>query len=199
MDKSSEFIIMKKEEIHFSDWQRILLGEVPGSFYMELILRAAIIYLLLMLAMRLMGKRMSGLLSRNELVAMVSLAAAIGTPLTSPDRGIIPAVVIAIVVVYIERWISAKAFHDEKFERYAIGKLDILVNDAVIRRGNGSAYYHFTGQSSIPLKNIQRALLQKMGNRNLHRRVEEQTQNRTLLGLCRSYDPAGPCLRYLHQ
>jgi uncharacterized membrane protein YcaP (DUF421 family) len=85
-----------------------------------------------MVAMRFMGKRMSGLLSRNELVAMVSLAAAIGTPLTSPDRGILPAVIIAIVVVYTERWISAKAFRDETFERYAIGELDILVDDAVI-------------------------------------------------------------------
>jgi uncharacterized membrane protein YcaP (DUF421 family) len=123
---------MKKEEIHITDWLRILVGDVPAAFYIELVLRAAIIYLLLMLAMRFMGKRMSGLLSRNELVAMVSLAAAIGTPLTSPDRGILPAVIIAIVVVYIERWISARAFRDEKFERYAIGQLDILVDDAVI-------------------------------------------------------------------
>jgi uncharacterized membrane protein YcaP (DUF421 family) len=123
---------MKKEDIHISDWLRIVVGEVPAAFYLELVLRAAIVFLLLMVAMRFMGKRMSGLLSRNELVAMVSLAAAIGTPLTSPDRGILPAVMIAIVVVYIERWISAKAFRNEEFERYAIGKLDILVNDAVI-------------------------------------------------------------------
>jgi uncharacterized membrane protein YcaP (DUF421 family) len=123
---------MKKEDIHFSDWLRILLGEVPGAFYLELLLRAVLIFLLLMLAMRFMGKRMSGLLSRNELVAMVSLAAAVGTPLTAPDRGILPAVIIAIVVVYIERWISAKAFRNEDFERYAIGKLDILVSDGVI-------------------------------------------------------------------
>ena len=123
---------MKKEDIHITDWLRIVMGEVPAAFYIELVLRAMIIFLLLMVAMRFMGKRMSGLLSRNELVAMVSLAAAIGTPLTSPDRGILPAVIIAIVVVYIERWISAKAFRNEKFERYAIGELDILVNDAAI-------------------------------------------------------------------
>src|SRR3978361_844703 len=122
---------MKKEDIRLDDWWRILIGEVPPGFYLELVLRAAIIYLLLMVAMRFMGKRMSGLLSRNEMVAMVSLAAAIGTPLTSPDRGIIPAIIIAIVVVYIERWISGKAFSNEPFERYAIGKLDILVSDAV--------------------------------------------------------------------
>lgn len=123
---------MKKEDIDISDWLRILVGEVPAAFYLELLLRAAIIFLLLMVAMRFMGKRMSGLLSRNELVAMVSLAAAIGTPLTTPDRGILPAVIIAVIVVYIERWISAKAFRNEDFERYAIGKLDILVNDGVI-------------------------------------------------------------------
>jgi uncharacterized membrane protein YcaP (DUF421 family) len=123
---------MNKEEIYFTDWWRILMGEVPGSFYVELIVRSAVIYLLLMLSMRLMGKRMSGLLSRNEMVAMVSLAAAVGTPLTSPDRGILPAVVIAVIVIYIERRISTIAFRNEKFERYAVGKLDILVNDAVI-------------------------------------------------------------------
>jgi uncharacterized membrane protein YcaP (DUF421 family) len=123
---------MKKQDIHISDWLRILVGEVPGSFYLELLLRAAIIFLLLMLSMRFMGKRMSGLLSRNELVAMVSLAAAVGIPLTAADRGILPAVIIAIIVVYIERWISARAFRNEDFERYAIGKLDILVSDGVI-------------------------------------------------------------------
>jgi hypothetical protein len=123
---------MKKEEIQMNDWARIFFGEVPGVFYFELILRAAFIYLLLMLSMRFMGKRMSGLLSRNELVAMVSLAAAIGIPLTSPDRGILPAVIISVIVVYIERWVSTKAFGNEKFESYAIGEMDILITDAVI-------------------------------------------------------------------
>jgi hypothetical protein len=123
---------MKKEDIHLSDWLRILVGDVPGSFYIELVFRAALIYLILMIAMRFMGKRMSGLLSRNEMVAMVSLAAAVGTPLTSPDRGLLPAVVIAIIVVSVERWMSGKIFANERFERYAIGKLDILVSDAVI-------------------------------------------------------------------
>lgn len=123
---------MKKEEIHINDWVRVLIGEVPGIFYIELIIRAALIYLLLMLSMRFMGKRMSGLLSRNEMVAMVSLAAAVGIPLTSPDRGILPAVIIAMVVIYIERWISAKAFNNQDFEQYALGDIDVLISDAVI-------------------------------------------------------------------
>jgi len=123
---------MDKDEIHWNDWQRILVGQVPAVFYLELIIRAAVIYLLLMLSMRFMGKRMSGLLSRNEMVAMISLAAAVGTPLTSPDRGIIPGVIIAVVVIYVERWISSKAFRNQAFEHYALGNIDILVKDSVI-------------------------------------------------------------------
>jgi uncharacterized membrane protein YcaP (DUF421 family) len=85
-----------------------------------------------MFSMRFMGKRMSGLLSRNELVAMVSLAAAIGIPLTSPDRGVLPAFIIAFIVVFIARWISGKALNDKDFERFALGKMDVLVKDSII-------------------------------------------------------------------
>jgi hypothetical protein len=46
---------MKPEEIYLSDWSRILIGEVPGSFYLEAIIRVVFIYLLLLVAMRLMG------------------------------------------------------------------------------------------------------------------------------------------------
>jgi uncharacterized membrane protein YcaP (DUF421 family) len=123
---------MQPQPINITDWHRIVFGEVPASFYLELVIRAAIIFTLLMFSMRFMGKRMSGLLSRNELVAMVSLAAAIGIPLTSPDRGVLPAFIIAFIVVFIARWISGKALHNKDFERFALGKMDVLVNDAII-------------------------------------------------------------------
>ena len=123
---------MKPEELHINQWQRILVGEVPPSFYIELGIRATVIYLLLMIAMRLMGKRMSSQLGRNELAAMVSLAAAIGVPLQAPDRGLLPAIVIAIVVVFTERWIASKAYKSQKFEKFSQGNIDLLVKDAVI-------------------------------------------------------------------
>jgi uncharacterized membrane protein YcaP (DUF421 family) len=123
---------MKPGEWNLTDWQRIFVGEVPGSFYIELLVRSAIIYILLMVSMRLMGKRMSGLMGRNELVAMVALAAAVGIPLTAPDRGVLPAFIIAFLVVYIERQISSIAYKNEKFDKYVYGSLDILVNDSVM-------------------------------------------------------------------
>jgi hypothetical protein len=97
---------MQPEEIHLSDWSRILLGEVPASFFIEVVLRAAFLYLLLIISMRLMGKRMSAQLSRNERISIVSLAAAIGVPLQAPDRGLLPAFVIAVAVIGAGRLIA---------------------------------------------------------------------------------------------
>jgi hypothetical protein len=62
---------MKPEEIKLSDWTRIILGPVPPEFYLELIIRVIFVYLLLMVSMRLLGKRMSTQMSMLELTAMV--------------------------------------------------------------------------------------------------------------------------------
>lgn len=123
---------MKSDEIKITDWMRLLVGEVPGSFYLELVIRAAFIYLLLMISMRLLGKRMSSQLGRNDMVAMVTLAATIGIPVQAPDRGLLPAVMIAVIVVWVGRWMSQKAARDESFEKLSQGNISILVKNAVM-------------------------------------------------------------------
>ncbi|MBS7564061.1 DUF421 domain-containing protein [Mucilaginibacter sp. Bleaf8] len=124
------------QQIKITDWQRILLGDVPAGFYIELVIRALIVYLILTVAMRLLGKRMSSQMGRNDMTALVSLAAAIGVPLQAPDRGILAAVIIAIVVVYIGRWVAAKTFKSQSFEKTSEGNIDIIIKDAVLDLGN---------------------------------------------------------------
>ncbi len=108
------------------------MGQVPAQFYIELTLRCLFVYILLVISLRLMGKRMSSQLGRSEMTALVSLAAAIGIPLQSPERGILPAIVIAFVVVYLERWLSAKAFGNQNFEKLAQGNIGMLIKNSVI-------------------------------------------------------------------
>ena len=124
--------IMKTQELKLSDIQRILIGEVPASFFIELILRAAFIYFILMLSMRLMGKRMSSQISRNEMAAVVSLAAAVGIPLMNADRGILPAVIIAIVIIGFHTYIAKRSARDEKFEALTQDNLNTLVTNGVM-------------------------------------------------------------------
>ncbi|MBO2011297.1 DUF421 domain-containing protein [Hymenobacter negativus] len=120
---------MKPEDIHLSDWMRILVGEVPGSFYIEAVFRIVFIYLLLVVSMRLMGNRMGSPLTRNEMIAMVSLAAANGVALMAADRGLLPVVVIAIIVVAYQRFIAWRAFRSKRFESALLDDMAILVED----------------------------------------------------------------------
>jgi uncharacterized membrane protein YcaP (DUF421 family) len=123
---------MKPEEIHLWDWQRMVTGEVPPVFFLEIILRIVVVYGILMVSMRLLGKKMAAQFTRNETAAMVSLAAAIGVPILSPDRGILPPIVIAIVVVTLSRaaaWFSAK---NQKVETLIQGSIDTLVKEGVM-------------------------------------------------------------------
>ncbi|WP_031526478.1 YetF domain-containing protein [Dyadobacter crusticola] len=121
---------MKPEEIKINDWQRIFIGNVPGEFYLEVILRIVIIYLVLMISMRLMGKRMASQLSRNEMIAMVSLAAAIGVPLQSPDRGILAVIVIAAIVVSIQQIVARVSAKNQRLETVTQGNMTPIIEDS---------------------------------------------------------------------
>jgi uncharacterized membrane protein YcaP (DUF421 family) len=123
---------MKEYEIKLSDIQRILFGEVPLYFFIEVIFRLMIIYLILMVSMRLMGKRMSSQLSRNEMAAVASLAAAVGVPLMNPDRGLLPAVLIAAIIIIYQILIAKRASHNRKFESITQDRLEILIEDGVL-------------------------------------------------------------------
>ena len=123
---------MKEHEIKLSDIQRMLIGEVPFHFYLEVIFKVAVIYLILMVSMRLMGKRMSTQLSRNEMAAVASLAAAVGVPLMNPDRGLLPAVVIAMVILFYQLLIARRAAKDKKFESLTQGSYNMLIKDGVL-------------------------------------------------------------------
>ncbi|WP_207431540.1 DUF421 domain-containing protein [Sabulibacter ruber] len=124
---------MKPEDIQITDWLRIVLGEVPWSFLFEIVIRVAFIYFVLMLSMRLMGKRMAAMLSRTEMAALVSLAAANGVALMDPSRGILPIAIIAVVVVGIERVLAWRSTQDARFERKVMDDLDVLVKDGCLQ------------------------------------------------------------------
>lgn len=123
---------MKTQELKLTDLHRILIGDVPPEFFIEVIIRTVLIYFLLILAIRLMGKRMALQLNNTELTAMVALAAAIGVPIQAPDRGILPAAVIAIVVVLSETIITRIALRNQTAEKLFHGDINVLVEDSVI-------------------------------------------------------------------
>jgi uncharacterized membrane protein YcaP (DUF421 family) len=123
---------MNQPEYHLVDLHRILIGEVPPVFFIEVIIRTILIYFLLIVSIRLMGKRMALQLNVTEMTAMVALAAAIGVPIQAPDRGILPAVVIAIVVVLTERIVTRIIMNNKTAETKFQGDMNVLVEDSML-------------------------------------------------------------------
>lgn len=123
---------MKPEEIKLSDWGRIILGDVPPEFYAELFIRGMLVYLLLTVSLRLLGRRMSTQISLVELTAMVALASAIGVPMLAFDRGILPSFIIATIIIVLTRVIARINYKSQRFEKAVQGDVDALVKDSML-------------------------------------------------------------------
>ncbi|WP_324676887.1 DUF421 domain-containing protein [Hymenobacter sp. GOD-10R] len=124
---------MKKEEIHFGDWKRILLGNVPGEFMLEVFLRTIVVYLILLVVIRLLGKRMSAQLTITEMAVFITLGAIVSLPMQAPDRGILPGVLILICVLLLQRGLNYFAFKDRRVETTTQGDVSMLVKDGILQ------------------------------------------------------------------
>jgi uncharacterized membrane protein YcaP (DUF421 family) len=120
---------MKKEEIHFGDWKRWLIGEAPWEFMAEVTIRTIIIFAFFYLTMRFLGKRMSAQMTIFELAVVIVLGAAISLPMESPDRGIIPGIIILLFALMFQKGLSYLNFISKKAEIITEGESSILVKD----------------------------------------------------------------------
>src|SRR4051794_27920372 len=105
---------MKKEEIHLWDIKRILFGQAPPEFLLEVLLRTLIIYISVIVIMRLLGKRMNGQLTILEMSIMVMMGAILSVPMQIPDRGILQGIVLLISVLALLRGVNLIAFKNSR-------------------------------------------------------------------------------------
>ncbi|MDB5246468.1 MAG: hypothetical protein JWQ40_862 [Segetibacter sp.] len=120
---------MKPEEIHLGDIKRWLFGQTPPQFMWEVALRTVLIFIILLLAVHLMGKRMSGQITLTELAVMITLGAIVSPVMQLPDRGIFFGVVVLAVAVVFQRGINYLGFKNEKVEKLTQGEMSLLIKD----------------------------------------------------------------------
>ncbi|HYP77689.1 MAG TPA: YetF domain-containing protein [Polyangiaceae bacterium] len=168
--------------IELGDWTRILRGKSSWWFVPEALLRLTLLYVLLIVALRLMGRRMSSGLSRNELLALVSLAAAIGPAIQTPEQGLLPPLIIAVWVVAFQRSMTLATFHSHRFENLSDGTVSTLVSDGRIdlRELRRCAlpvervHAQLRGEGIINLGQVARLFFEPGGAFSVVRREQEQ-------------------------
>jgi uncharacterized membrane protein YcaP (DUF421 family) len=162
---------MKKEDIHLDDIYRILFGQAPVTFLLEVFIRTLVVYLVLLLAIRWLGKRMSGQLTIMELAVMLTLGAIICVPMQIPDRGLMQGIVLLLCAVWFQRGISLLGVKYGWFEDFTQGKSSMLVKNGMLilpeleknRISHGQFFAKLRSEGIFNLGELDRVYLEACG------------------------------------
>ena len=125
---------MKKEDIHLSDIGRILFGDTPPVFVLEVVLRTLFVYLFLLIAIRLLGKRTNGEITVTEVAIIVMLGAVVSVPMQMPDNGVLQGVLVLLCIVVFQRGITWLTIRSRRLEDITQGTLSIIVKDGILQK-----------------------------------------------------------------
>ncbi len=99
------------------------------------LVRSAILYLLVIVAVRFMGKRQLGQLQPAEFVAALLIADVASVPIQSTDIPLLYGIISIVVVAAFEVMISAISLKSEGFSRVLSGKSAIIIRRGRLSQG----------------------------------------------------------------
>ncbi len=153
-------------------WKEIMLGSENWSFLPETVLRTCIMFIIIIIALRLLGKRGVKQLSVFELVVIISLGSAAGDPMFYKDVGILPALLVFIVIVGFYTLITYFIGKNKRFEKLLEGKPVCLIKDGAFSISNFSKealgedefFAELRMQGVSQLGQVEEAILESSGN-----------------------------------
>ena len=102
---------------------------MPLSFLLEVVFRSAVMFIVLLITLKLAGKRGVKQLSVFETVIIIALGSAAGDPMFYEEVGIIPAITVFIVVIGLYRLVTWLTGKSKKFEGFIEGKPECLIQE----------------------------------------------------------------------
>jgi len=96
--------------------EKILIGDEDWSFIPEIMFRTLLMYLVVLISLRVLGKRGVKQLSIFELVVIIGLGSAAGDPMFYREVGIMSAIAVFLVVIISYKITSHFVSKSKKFE-----------------------------------------------------------------------------------
>ncbi|HEX8607659.1 MAG TPA: DUF421 domain-containing protein [Pedobacter sp.] len=158
------------------DWTQLLIGEENLEFLLEISLRTIIMYFIILIGLRLLGKRGVRQLSVFELVVIISLGSAAGDPMFYKEVGLLTPVVIFAVIVGAYRLTTFLMAKSSKFDNLVEGKSVYLVKEGRFdiegfKKENFAIDEFFSElrqQSISHLGQVDKAILETSGNLSVY-------------------------------
>lgn len=134
---------MEQSEITPFDWERIFMDGHPAGFLLEIVFRAVIIFLVVLVSLRITGKRGVKQLSLFELVFILTLGSAGGDVIFNSHVPMVPVLVTFVSIVSIYFVVVYLTARNESMERWLEGEPMCVIEDghfvlSVIERENFS-------------------------------------------------------------
>lgn len=111
------------------DWKRLWLNDLPLEFLYEVLFRSAVMFIALLIVIKLTGKRGVKQLSIFETVIIIALGSAAGDPMFYEDVGVLPALIVFLVVLFLYRVVTWLTGRSKAFEQLVEGKTECLIRD----------------------------------------------------------------------
>ena len=111
------------------DWQNLLLGDENWSFLLEATFRSIVMFLVIIMSLRLLGKRGVKQLSVFELGVIIGLGSAAGDPMFYKDVGLLSGVVVFLIVMSLYKLITFLINRSDRFENFLEGKPTIIIDE----------------------------------------------------------------------
>lgn len=115
--------------IQLLEWKRLLLNDLPGLFLVEVVFRSLVMFVFLLLALKIAGKRGVKQLSVFETVIIIALGSAAGDPMLYEDVGVLPAITVILTIILFYKgitWLTAKS---QRFEHFMEGKTQCIIDE----------------------------------------------------------------------
>jgi uncharacterized membrane protein YcaP (DUF421 family) len=124
---------MDKSQIRLNDLHRILFGNAPAEFMIEVLFRTIVTYIFLLVIVKWLGKRMAGQVTITELGISIMLGAIVAPPMETPERGVLQGLFILFLVLLYHQWLALAGVTSRRVERITQGKLSIFVKEGIIQ------------------------------------------------------------------
>ena len=155
-----------------TSWKELMLGAENWNFLPEVMLRTLIMFIIVVVGIRLMGKRGVKQLSIFELVVIISLGSAAGDPMFYKDVGILPAFIVFIIIVGLYSLITYIIGKNKHFEKLMEGKpVRLIKNGAFSIKdfskeafGEDEFFAELRMQGVSQLGQIEEAFVESSGN-----------------------------------
>lgn len=112
-----------------SFWTNLFMGTEDATFLFEVLVRTIIMFFIIIVGLRFLGKRGVKQLSVFELVVIIGLGSAAGDPMFYKEVGILSSLLVFIIIISLYALLTYVLGKSRKFEDLLEGKPVCLIED----------------------------------------------------------------------